>query len=110
MAGLAALIPPILTAILVIYVANGASSARLVLLCVVGVSVCVLLLAQTYRWTLGLPDAQTTTPITIGAAMSYISFSPRIVIGSIVAFIADMVVITIVYQGLRNAVPKLSEW
>lgn len=103
-----ALIPPILAVVLVIYVANGAAAARMIVYCILGVSLLVLVLAQTYRWTLGLPEAQTTTPITIGAAMSYINFNPRILIGSIIAFTADMLVITIVYQGLRNL--RIREW
>ncbi len=103
-----ALIPPILAAILVIYVANGAGAARMIVICILLISLLVLLLAQTYRFALGLPGAQTTAPFTIGAAMSYITFNPRIVVGSIIAFLADMVVINLVYQGLRNL--RVSEW
>lgn len=103
-----ALIPPILAAVLVIYVANGAPAARMIVYCILGVSLFVLVLAQTYRWTLGLPDAQTITPFTIGAAMSFITFNPRVIVGSILAFLADMFIITIVYQALRNL--RMAEW
>ncbi|MFN8376616.1 MAG: ATP-binding protein [Anaerolineae bacterium] len=102
-----ALVPVILVAVLVIYVANGAAPARMTVFAVMGVSIMTLLLLQLYRVYLSLPNGGTIRTISPDQLIAALDL--RITIGSLSAFLIDMFVIAVFYQGVRNYAPRLPE-
>lgn len=102
------LVPVVLLAVLVIYVAEGAIPARMTIFGILGISVMVLAALYFYRLYLALPGGGTTTGLTPDQLIQPIN--PRITIGSLIAFAADMFVIAVVYQGMKNIAPRLKEW
>lgn len=101
------LVPILLMAVLILYIANGAVPARLAIYSLIGVSLLALGVLLIYRLHLTLPGGSSLSNITLD---DLVSLNPRTIIASLIAFSADMFVITVFYQGLKNTVPKLPEW
>lgn len=104
------LVPTVLVAVLIVYVANGAVPARIIILCVMGISIFLLLFVQVYRDLLLLPGTQSGSVLTIGQMVNYLYLNPRVVIASLVAFAADLFVVAVFYQGMKNHAGALPEW
>jgi PAS domain S-box-containing protein len=102
------LVPVLLMGILVLYVANGAVPARLTMLCLLGLMALMLVLISLYRVHLSLPGGGSVWGLSINDTVR--PLETRTVLASMLAFAADMFIIVVSYQGIRNAVPKLPEW
>ncbi len=95
-------VPVILTTVLVLYIANGTSRAQLVLFALTGINLLVLLTIGFMMAYINLRDENTTlTALVLVGDVFTLSFL-RGVLASLVAFVADVVMIAIVRQGLRN--------
>jgi PAS domain S-box-containing protein len=103
------LVPAVLMITLVVYVANGAVPARMLIFCIIGISIFLVLFVQFYRDLILMPGTQTGSVLTIGQMVNYLYLNPRIVIASLVAFAADLLVIVLVYQTLKNHANWLPE-
>ncbi|MDX2138125.1 MAG: ATP-binding protein [Chloroflexota bacterium] len=103
------LLPAILAAVLVVYVANGAVPARIMIYCILLVTILLVIISYSYRFTLLMLGSASASPVPLGTIMNFLNFSPGVLIASLVAFLADMVTIAVVYQGMRNYLPKVSE-
>jgi PAS domain S-box-containing protein len=104
------LVPTVLVAVLIVYIANGAVPARIIILCVIGISIFLLLFVQVYRDLLLLPGTQSGSVLTIGQMVNYLYLNPRVVIASILAFTADLFVVSVFYQGIKNHARVIPEW
>jgi PAS domain S-box-containing protein len=105
-----ALVPPILAAVLVVYVANGAVPARTMIYCILLVTSLLIVISYTYRLTLLMLGSGSASPVPLGTIMNFLNFSPGVLIASLLAFLADMVALAVVYQGMRNYLPKVPEF
>lgn len=101
-------VPIILVAVLVLYVSNGSVSSRAMIYGVVGVSVLTVVIPIVYRIHLTLPDSGSFTNLTKDELVRPVNL--RTTAASIGAFIIDMFVIAIFYQGIRNYSQKIPEW
>lgn len=101
------LVPVLLMAVLILYIANGAVPARLAIYSLIGVSLIALGVLMMYRLHLTLPGGSSISNINLD---DLVSLNPRTIIASLIAFSADMFTITVFYQGLKNSAPKLPEW
>lgn len=101
------LVPIVLATVLVIYVTNGALQARIFISGILGVGVLVLLIQLAYRQHLLLPTGGQFTQLLTEALVPPINL--RVTIGSMLAFAADMFVIAVFYQGVKNHFGGLSE-
>lgn len=103
-----ALVPVLVLSVLVLYVTDGASSARAAILSMLGVNVFILLSAAVYRLHLALPTGGALDPARVAALFP--ALDPRVTVASLVAFVADLFVIVIFYQGVKNVRPRWPEW
>jgi signal transduction histidine kinase len=101
-------IPTILTSVLVLYVAEGANRTRRFIWGVLGVSLLFVMAQAMYRAHLLLPGGGTFVPVRAEALV--LDLDLRVVAASLIAFGADMLVIAIFYQGMKNNFPRMSEW
>ena len=103
-----ALVPIILMAVLVMYVAEGAEETRIVIWSVIGVSL-FYLLTQTFERYLAFSPGGGSL---FGSLLNDLipALNVRVTIGSLSAFLADMFVIAVFYQGLVNYSPKMPQW
>ncbi len=101
------LVPIVLMAVLILYVANGAVPARMTIYGVLGISVLVVALRLIYRTHLMLPGGGDLLGLPLDALAPAID--PRTTVASWVAFGADMFTIAIVYQGVKNSLPHLPD-
>ncbi|MCA9902877.1 MAG: PAS domain-containing protein [Anaerolineae bacterium] len=104
------LVPAVLGALLVVYVADGAPPARIMIASVLVVTVLVSLLFLLYRLHLTLPGAGTIKVLTVGEIVTFLAPDLRVTAASVVAFAADMCVIVVSYQGLKNLLKRSSDW
>jgi PAS domain S-box-containing protein len=102
------LIPTVILAVLLLYIANGAAPARLTVYTMVGINLLVLVMFLLYRTYLSFEGSGTFSRVAPDVLLPTIN--PRVTLGSLSAFLADMLVITVFYQGVRNHVPKMPEW
>jgi PAS domain S-box-containing protein len=101
-------IPVILMTVLVLYIANGAVTARIVIFSLLGLTVLSALVLLMYRLHLHLPTGGTFSPIPIGLLAPPLNL--QITFASVVALAADMFGIAVVYQGAKNVAPKAPDW
>jgi PAS domain S-box-containing protein len=94
------LVPVVIATVLVIYISNGAVQARVLIGGILGVGLLVLLIQLTYRQHLLLPTGGQFTQLLTDELVPPINL--RVVTGSILAFAADMFVIAVFYQGMKN--------
>lgn len=103
-----ALVPIILMAVLVLYVAEGAEETRIVIWSVIGVSLFYVLSQLFERWIASLPGGGSLFGPLLNDLIP--SLNLRVTVGSQFAFLADMFVIAVFYQGIRNFSPKMPDW
>lgn len=101
------LVPVVLMSVLVFYIADGAVSARLMIYCVLGVSALTLAFQALQRLHLAVPNGGSL----LGSLVSDLIAppNPRTTLASLAAFAADMFVIAVFYQGVKNHAPRLPE-
>lgn len=102
------LVPVVLMSILVLYIANGAIAARMTIYGVLGISLLMLAMQVAYHLHLTLPGGGSLLGSSAEALLDLPN--PRTTVASLVAFAADMFVIAIFYQGLRNHARWLPDW
>ncbi|MEO8607959.1 MAG: ATP-binding protein [Chloroflexota bacterium] len=102
------LVPVVLLSVLVLYVANGSIPARMTIIGILCLDVMALIVLVIYRAHLSLPGSGSTTGL--AAQMLVPPLNPRVTLGSLIAFAADMLAIAVVYQGIKNVLPRLPEW
>lgn len=102
------IVPVILMAVLVLYVVNGAVPTRLTILSVLGVSTLILIALSLYRVHLSLPGGGNAWGLSVNDAVH--PLNPRDTLASLLAFAADMFVIVVAYQGIKNVYHALPEW
>lgn len=95
------LVPVLLMTVLVMYVANGAVPARLTIYGIAGTTLLVLAWMVIARLHLSLPNGGTFSGLERDALVP--SLDLRVTFGSFIAFIADMFVIAVFYQGVKNS-------
>lgn len=98
----------ILMGILVLYISNGAVPARLTLYSCVGIALLIVVMLHLYRYQLSLPNGYNLFGLPDDVAV--IAPDPRVTFASMVAFLADIFVMIVVYQGIKNAIPAVPEW
>lgn len=101
-------VPVILMAVLVLYVVHGGVPARLLIFGVLGINIIGLIIQTVFEWMLTAPN---------GAFLDGLQTSPiiqppelRATLASTLAFVVDMFVIAIFYQGVRNYARRLPRW
>jgi PAS domain S-box-containing protein len=93
-------VPTIVMGILILYIANGTVPARLTIMSILGVSLLALLIRTLFRVHLDLPDSTA-----LGLDNREVHLAPisiRETIASVLAYAADMFVIVVFYQGMKN--------
>lgn len=94
------LVPVVVMAVLILYIADGSVSARTTIYGVLGISLFVVAIRLMYRTHLSLPGGGNFFDLPIDVVAP--ALNARTILASLVAFAADMFVIAIFYQGLRN--------
>lgn len=102
------LVPVVLLTVLVVYVANGSVPARMTIVGILCLDIMALVILVIYRAHLSLPTSGSTNAIP--PQMLVPPLNPRVTIGSLAAFAADMFAIAVVYQGIKNVIPRIPEW
>lgn len=102
-------VPIILMTVLVLYIANGTSRAQLVLFALTGINVLVLVTIGFMIAYINLRDADTVLSALVNVDDVFTPSFVRGVSASLVAFVADVFMIAIVRQGLRNLF-KVPDW
>jgi len=105
--GPAIAVPTILLAVLVLYVADGTFVARQAIYGIIAATLFSLVVLQVSRVHLGMPGGGNFLGIT--ADDPALAFGLSSYLASLGAFIADLYIIVIVYQGLTNRV-KTPQW
>jgi PAS domain S-box-containing protein len=103
-----ALVPVVVMSVLVLYVANGAVPARMIIFAIIGISLLVVLLQGVYRLHLSLPNGGTLSGLNMDSLVPPLNV--RVTLGSLVAYLGDMFVIAVFYQGVKNLLPALADW
>jgi PAS domain S-box-containing protein len=101
-------IPVILMAVLILYVVEGTIVARLTIFSILGANLLYYLLFWTNRIHLSLAGGGSFLNLT--PASPGLSLYLPVVIASLIAFAADLFIIAIIYQGIRNRIPHLPVW
>jgi PAS domain S-box-containing protein len=96
-------VPVILMAVLVLYVVHGGVPARLLIFGVLGINIIGLIVQNVFLWVLDVP-------LVDGVASMLQPPELRATLASITAFLVDMFVIAIFYQGVRNYARSLPRW
>jgi PAS domain S-box-containing protein len=102
------LVPVVVMAVLILYVAEGSVSARMTIIGVLSISLFVVAIRLMYRVHLSLPGGGSFFDLPVDVLAP--ALNVRVVAASLVAFTADMFVIAIFYQGLRNGFAHLPDW
>lgn len=102
------LVPIILMSVLIIYIANGSVPARMTIFGVLGLSVLVVVILVIYRLHLTLPGGGSFTGLRPEDLVPLTN--ARTTAASLIAFAADMFIIAVFYQGVKNYAPTLPEW
>jgi PAS domain S-box-containing protein len=102
------LVPVVLLSVLVLYIANGAVPARMTIIGILSLAVMTLVVLVLYRAHLSLPTSGSTNAVP--PQMLIPPLNPRVTLGSVAAFTADMFAIAVVYQGIKNVFPRIPEW
>jgi len=100
-------IPVILMTVLVLYIANGAVPARIVIFSLLGLTVLSAIVLLAYRLHLNLPTGGTFSSIPIDLLVPPVKL--QITFASVVALAADTFGIAVVYQGVKNVVSKVPD-
>ena len=101
-------IPLILMVILILYIVEGTIVARLTIFSILGASLLYYLLFWSNKIHLSLAGG--------GSFLSLTPDSPTLslylpsIVASLIAFTADLFIIAIVYQGIKNIIPQLPLW
>jgi PAS domain S-box-containing protein len=101
-------VPTILLAVLILYVVEGTVPARLTIFSILGVNVMYLLLFLSGRLHLSLAGGGSFMGLTPDSP--FISPDLTSALASWTAFAADLFIIAIVYQGIKNHAPRLPGW
>ncbi|MCL4871046.1 MAG: PAS domain-containing protein [Anaerolineae bacterium] len=101
------LVPVVIASVLILYVTNGAVQARLLIGGILGIGLLVLFIQFTYRQHLLLPTGGQFAQPTINDLISPTNL--RVLAGSLITFAADMFVIAVFYQGIKNHFPNIPE-
>ncbi len=101
------LVPPIIMGILILYIANGTMPARFTILAILGASLLALLIRWIFKLHLELPHSEAVDLSSRPNLLAPIKL--RTTLASLVAYGADMFVIAVFYQGLRNNF-RLPSW
>lgn len=102
------LVPVVVMTVLILYVADGSAAARNTLIGVIGISLFVVAIRLMYRTHLTLPDSGSYFDLPIDVVAPALNL--RTILASQVAFAADMLVIAVFYQGMRNGFAHWPEW
>lgn len=103
-----ALVPVILMAVLVLYVAEGAEETRVMIWSIIGISLFFLFTQIFERAIALLPGGGSLFGPLLNDLIP--ALNVRVTIGSLLSFLADMFVIAVFYQGLVNYSPKMPQW
>jgi PAS domain S-box-containing protein len=101
-------VPVILIVILILYVVEGTIVARLTIVSILGATLLYYLLFWSNKVHLSLTGG--------GSFLSLTPDSPTLslylpsIVASLIAFTADLFIIAIVYQGIKNTLPQLPTW
>jgi len=101
-------IPIILMIILILYIAEGTIVARLTIFSILGASLFYYLLFWSNKIHLSLTGGGSFLNLTPEDPTLSV-YLPSIV-ASLIAFAADLFIIAIVYQGIKNNIPQLPVW
>lgn len=99
-------VPIILLIVLIIYITNGTRSARITIAGLIGVDVLVLAILAFLLLYLKVRSPSTVVQGFFAEENILTPLFLRSVLASTITFIADMFVIAIIYQGIRNAFPS----
>jgi PAS domain S-box-containing protein len=103
-----ALVPIILMSVLVLYVVEGAVETRIVIWSIIGITIFFLSVQIFIRWIAFLPGGGSLFGPLLNDLVP--SLDVRVTIGSLSAFLADMFIIAVFYQGVINYSPRMPEW
>ena len=101
-------IPVILMVILILYIIEGTIVARLTIFSIIGANLLYYLLFWSNKVHLSLPGGGSFLDLTPDNPT--LSLYLPSVIASLIAFTADLFIIAIVYQGIKNRIPHLPTW
>lgn len=101
-------VPNVLMAVLIVYIANGTFPARLLIIVVVSFNALFALLAPLIGFHANLADVELLFPDVIDVLFSVDHIAD--VLASTITFSFDMLFIVIVYQGMRNHLTWLPLW
>lgn len=101
------LVPVILMSILVLYISNGAIPCRMTIFGVIGLTLLAFAVLMIYRVHLSLPGGGTFSGQSVNVLFP--PLNPRLTLGSLLAFTADMFAIAVIYQGTKNVLPRVPE-
>ncbi|MCK6580724.1 MAG: ATP-binding protein [Anaerolineae bacterium] len=98
------LVPVILMIILILYAVDGTAVARIIIFGIALIQLLIMASAAITRLHAALP----TTVITLEAEAfaNALKLDPQMMVAGVIAFLADMFVATIVYQGIHNTLRK----
>jgi PAS domain S-box-containing protein len=102
------IVPAMLAAILILYVVNGATYARMTIAGLVGLNLLIVSIFFIYKLHLTLPGGGSFSRLPVGDLIN--ATFARNNFASLIAFAADMVAIAVVYQGLKNRIQYIPEW
>jgi len=103
-----AYIPVILMVILILYIVEGTIVARLTIVSILGSSLLYYLLFWSNKVHLSLTGGGSFLSLTPNSP-TFSLYLPSIV-ASLIAFTADLFIIAIVYQGIKNIFPQFPAW
>ncbi|MBN1122264.1 MAG: PAS domain-containing sensor histidine kinase [Anaerolineae bacterium] len=99
-------VPIILLIVLIIYITSGTRTAQITIAGLIGVDVLILCVLTFLLLYLNVRDSSTSIQGLLTEEQILTPLFLRGVLASTIAFTADMFVITIVYQGIQNALPS----
>jgi two-component system, LuxR family, sensor kinase FixL len=101
-------IPVILLAVLLLYVVDGTIPARLTITCILGTTVLYFLLLLSNKFHLSLAGGGSFLELTPNSP--FLSPDLRSTLASLLAFAADLFIIAIVYQAIKNHARWIPAW
>ncbi len=102
------LVPVVVMTVLILYVADGSVAARTTIIGVLMIGLFVVAIHLIYRAHLSLPGGGSYFDLPIDVVAP--ALNVRTIVASQVAFAADMFVIAVFYQGVRNGFAHWPEW
>ncbi len=103
-------VPVILMIVLVLYIADGTHPAQLVIYSLIGVNLLVLIVLGFLLAYQNIYDVDTQFRGLLTTQMLITPEFVRGVVASLIAFVVDMFMIAVVYQGVRNVFPAIPGW